>query len=305
VRIIFAGTPDVAVPTLTALTRRGFEISAVVTRPDAPQGRKRILTPSAIAATAAELGLHTITAQSFNDEVTEEIRSLTPDLGVIVAYGGIVREPLLSIPIHGWINLHFSLLPRWRGAAPVQRALIAGDTQTGASVFQLNSGLDEGAIFATHAVAIDQHSTAGGLLQRIAQVGAPLVTSVVDAISTGTAVAKPQSGEATFAPKLTIDDARLDWNETARTIYNRFRGVTPEPGAFSVAGGERLIILKAEIASDVDRIPPGQVAEVAGSVLMGTATDPIRLVVVHPASRRAMPAIDWWRGRGSITARIG
>ncbi len=303
-RVVFAGTPDGAVPTLTELVRRGVTISAVVTRPDALLGRKRIRTPSPVAAAAARFGIPTITATTLDESVADEIRSLEPDLGVIVAYGGIVREPLLSIPTHGWINLHFSLLPRWRGAAPVQRALIAGDTTIGATVFQLNSGIDEGAIYATHAVSIDHHNSAGELVKKIAQEGAPLVASVVDSLEAGTAAGQPQSGEPSHAPKLTIDDARLDWTKSAHAVFNRFRGVTPEPGAFTMGGGGRLIILEAEIAHGANEIPPGQIIETDGSVLVGTATDPIRLLIVHPAGRRAMPAIEWWRGRGSTMDRL-
>ncbi len=305
-RIVFAGTPHVAVPSLRELAQRDIEISAVITRPDAFLGRKRIRTPSPVSVAATDLGLPTIAAATLDEgNVADQIRSLTPDLGVIVAYGGIVREPLLSFPAQGWINVHFSLLPRWRGAAPVQRALIAGDTKTGATVFQIDSRIDQGAIFAEHEMVIDEHITAGELLVKLARASAPTLASVVDSISAGTAVSYPQLGEPSWAPKLTIDEAHLDWNESAHAVYNRYRGTTPEPGAFCTAAGKRLIILEAEIARSIDRMPPGHVAHVERRVYVGTATDPIHLAVVHPEGRRAMPAIDWWRGQKTSSLLLG
>ena len=196
-RLVFAGTPEPAVPSLRRLAASDHDIVAVVTRRDAPLGRKRVLTPSPVAAAAAELGIDTIRADRLDAETSERIAALEPDLGVIVAYGGLVREPLLSAPAHGWINLHFSLLPRWRGAAPVQHALIAGDEQTGASVFQLVAELDAGDVFAEleHRPAPD--ATAGDVLAALADAGARAAADVVDAIAAGTAIARPQQGEPT------------------------------------------------------------------------------------------------------------
>ncbi|BDZ38279.1 hypothetical protein GCM10025863_08930 [Microbacterium suwonense] len=192
-RLVFAGTPAVAVPTLRALTEH-HEVAGVVTRPDAHLGRKRTLTPSPVAQAAEELGLPVIKTAKLDDEATANIAGLDAELGVIVAYGGIVREPLLSAPAHGWINLHFSLLPAWRGAAPVQRALIAGDAELGVSVFQLVPALDAGDVFAKQAVAVPSDVTADVALDLLAADGARVTAEVVDAIAAGTARSRPQSG---------------------------------------------------------------------------------------------------------------
>ena len=242
-RLVFAGTPAAAVPSLERLAESGHEVVAVVTRPAAPLGRKRVLTPSPVAAAAERLGIHVIEAARLDADATGRIGALRPDLGVIVAYGGLVREPLLSAPTHGWINLHFSLLPAWRGAAPVQHALIAGDTETGASVFRLVPELDAGAVYGMRSRAIAPDETAGDLLGELARFGADLLAGVVDDIATDTAIATPQSGEPTFAPKLGIDDARLDWDRSATEVRARFRGVTPEPGAWTTVDEQRLKVL--------------------------------------------------------------
>jgi methionyl-tRNA formyltransferase len=274
----------------------------VVTREDAPLGRKKIMTPTPVAVEAEAAGIPVIRANRLGP-VTERLLALNAELGVIVAYGGLIREPLLSGPRLGWINLHFSLLPRWRGAAPVQRAIMAGDEQTGAAVFQLVPELDAGDVFATLRRPIGAHETAGHLLESLSESGADLLCGVIDALSEGTAIALPQSGEVILAPKLTLADGRLDWNSPAEQVDDRFRGTTPEPGAFTELGGERLKVLVALVAHDVPRLAPGRVELRAGRVLVGTASAPIELVTVHPAGKRPMPAADWWRGRpGNATA---
>jgi methionyl-tRNA formyltransferase len=242
-----------------------------------------------------------IRADRLDEDATGRIAALAPDLGVIVAYGGLVREPLLSAPRHGWINLHFSLLPRWRGAAPVQRAIIAGDQETGASVFQLVPDLDAGDVYATESRPIGRNQTAGHLLDALAASGAALVARVVDELAAGTAVATPQSGDATPAPKLTLDDGRLDWTEDAAAVDARVRGVTPEPGAFTMLDDGRLKVHAASIAHDVPRLEPGRIEERGGRVYVGTGTVPLELLEVQPAGKRAMPAADWWRGLDGAT----
>lgn len=294
-RLVFAGTPAVAVPTLRLLAVE-HEIAAVVTRPDAPLGRKRVLTPSPVAQTAAELGLPVIPAARLDEEATERIAALDADLGVIVAYGGLVREPLLSAPAHGWINLHFSLLPAWRGAAPVQRALIAGDTVLGASVFQLVPALDAGDVFATAEVDVPSDATADRALELLAAAGAPLTASVVASIAAGTATAIPQEGEATVAPKLAFDDGRLDFALPVEQVFARFRGVTPEPGAHTTLDGARVKILSAAPAVDADPLAPGALVGARSGILIGTATSPLEVTRVQPAGKAAMNAADWWRG---------
>lgn len=296
-RLVFAGSPAAAVPSLRALVAAGHEVAAVVTREDAPFGRKRALTPTPVAEAAADLGLPVLKANRLGP-VEAEVRALGADLGVIVAYGGLVREPLLSSPRLGWINLHFSLLPRWRGAAPVQRALIAGDTVTGAAVFQLVEELDAGDVFGSIEHRIGARETAGHLLATLADSGAELLAEVVGRLANGSAIATPQAGDVTLAPKLTLEDGRVDWSRSAGEVDARIRGVTPEPGAFCVlADGERLKILEARIAHGEAALAPGEFSLRARRLLVGTGTDPLHLETVHPAGKRAMPAADWWRGR--------
>lgn len=297
-RIVFAGSPAAAVPTLRSLAASRHEIAAVVTREDSAQGRKRLMTPTPVAVAAEELGLPIIRANRLDDAATAAVAEHEPDLGVIVAYGGLVREPLLSTPQYGWINLHFSLLPRWRGAAPVQHAIIAGDEVTGAAVFQLVSELDAGHVFGSFTRRVGAHETAGRVLTDLSLRGAELLLTVVDAIADGTAVARPQEGEPSFAPKLTLADARLDWSFSARALHDRVRGVTPEPGAFTVIDGLRLKVLSAAVAHDAAPLPAGELRLVGGAVLAGTATEPLELLEVQPAGKRPMPASAWWRGLG-------
>lgn len=296
-RIVFAGSPAAAVPSLRALIGSDHEVVAVVTREDAPLGRKRILTPTPVADVAQAAGIRVLKANRITP-LTDEIAALGADLGVIVAYGGLIREPLLSTPRLGWINLHFSLLPRWRGAAPVQRALIAGDRMTGAAVFQLVPELDAGPVYATVSQSIGAHETAGHLLERLSVSGAKVLVNVVNDLRDGMASAAEQVGEPTLAPKLELADGLLDWTSPAAELDARLRGTTPEPGAFALlADGERLKVLDATIARGDAGLPPGEFELRAGRLLVGTATEPLHLVTVHPAGKRAMPAADWWRGR--------
>lgn len=295
-RIVFAGTPEPAVPSLRALAASGHDLVGVVTRTDAPLGRKRVLTPSPIARIADELDLPVIKTDRLDDAATTEISKLEPDLGVIVAYGGLVREPLLSRPRHGWINLHFSLLPRWRGAAPVQHALIAGDRVTGAAVFQLVPALDAGDVFGEVRYDVPRGATAGQVLGDLASRGAALVVDVVDAIAAGTARAVPQEGEPTLAPKLSIADGALDPSASADVVLDRFRGTTPEPGAHLTIGGQRLKVLEAHRGPD-RALSPGAFALDGRDVLLGAGEGTIVLKSVQPAGKSAMPAADWWRGR--------
>lgn len=305
-RLVFAGTPAAAVPSLQRLAASDHDIVAVVTRRDAPLGRKRVLTPSSVASAAEDLGLPVIRADRLDAAVTEQIAEAEPDLGVIVAYGGLVREPLLATPAHGWINLHFSLLPRWRGAAPVQHALIAGDVRTGASVFQLVPELDAGDVFAELAVDIPADATAGDLLALLAHDGAELLAEVVDAIASGSASAHPQEGEPTYASKLGDEDGRVRWGEPAESVLGRIRGVTPEPGAHTTLDGARLKILAARRApGGAPALAPGALALHGRDVLAGTATAPVVIDTVQPAGKGAMRAADWWRGLRDATPVVG
>ena len=296
-RLVFAGTPEAAVPSLRRIAGSGHELGGVVTRRDAPVGRRRILTPSPVAQVAAELGIPTIKADRLDAAATAAVAELAPDLGVIVAYGGLVREPLLSTPRLGWINLHFSLLPRWRGAAPVQRALIAGDGVTGASVFQLVPELDAGDVFGELRYPVPAGATAGDVLDALAHSGADLLLGVVDALSDGTARSVPQIGEPTLAPKLTAEDGLLDWREPSESVLARISGVTPEPGAHTTVAGARLKVLSASGGTgDGPVLAPGAIAAEGSEVWIGTASEPILLETVQPAGKGPMRAADWFRG---------
>ena len=294
-RLVFAGSPAAAVPSLEALIASRHDVVAVITREDSPQGRRGILTPTPVADAAGEIEV--IKANRLSGAATDRVAELGPDLGVIVAYGGLVREPLLSAPRLGWINLHFSLLPRWRGAAPVQRAIMAGDEVTGAAVFQLVAELDAGHVFGQITEPIGRHQTAGSLLEQLSQSGAALLTSVVDALAEGTAAARPQTGEVTLAPKLTLADGAIDWARPGDEVASLIRGVTPEPGAFTTLDGARVKVLDAHVARDAPPLQPGHFAMEGKRVLVGTASTPIELVTVLPAGKKAMDAAAWWRGR--------
>jgi methionyl-tRNA formyltransferase len=303
-RVLFAGTPAVAVPSLDALVAAGFDVAAVLTRPDAPIGRKRVLTPSPVAARAAELGLEVIHAARVDDAVTARIAAVRPDVAAIVAYGGLVPRAALDIPPHGWINLHFSLLPAWRGAAPVQRSVIAGDDITGAVTFLLEEGLDTGPVIGTLTEPVRPDDTSGALLERLSHSGAVLLAQTLSAVESGAASPRPQQGEVSLAPKLTIDDGRIDWSEPALSVGRRARGVTPEPGAWTTFDGQRLklepVLLRPEAAAQV----PGTLALDGKSVLVGTGSHPVELTRVQPAGKKMMSAADWARGQASLESVV-
>lgn len=296
--IAFAGSPTAAVPTLRALAAGPHAVRTVITRPATPQGRKRVLTPTPVAVEARRLDLPVLEATRLHDLESELLREPV-DLGVIVAYGSLVCEPLLSWPRLGWINLHFSLLPRWRGAAPVQHSLIAGDEETGATVFQLTPGLDDGDWYGQLRESVSSGTTAGALLERLSETGAQLTTQVVDDLAAGRARPHAQQGEVTLAPKLTREDGRLDWREDARTVLARWSGVTPEPGAWTTVEGDHVVkILDLAPVDDAPYLESGAVLRDAGRVIVGTADASLQLLSVQPAGKQAMPAADWSRGWG-------
>jgi methionyl-tRNA formyltransferase len=282
----------------------GFDVVAVLTRPDAPTGRKRVLTPSPVAARAAELGLEIIHAAKVDAGVTARIAAVRPDVAAIVAYGGLVPRPALDVPRHGWINLHFSLLPAWRGAAPVQRAVIAGDDITGAVTFQLEEGLDTGPVIGTLTEQIRPDDTAGTLLERLSHSGSVLLAQTLSAIDSGAAYPQPQQGEVSLAPKLTIEDGRIDWSEPALAIGRRARGVTPEPGAWTMLDGQRVKLEPVLLRPGQSALAPGQLAMDGKSVLVGTGSHPVELVRVQPAGKKMMSAADWARGQGSLESVV-
>ncbi|MFG1758923.1 methionyl-tRNA formyltransferase [Micromonospora echinofusca] len=297
-RVIFAGTPAVAVPALAAVAASRHELVAVVTRPDAPAGRGRGLVRSPVGAWADEHGIEVLTpARPREPEFQDRLRELAPDCVPVVAYGALVPPAALEIPRHGWINLHFSLLPAWRGAAPVQHAVLHGDELTGASVFQLEEGLDTGPVYGTLTDEIRPADTSGDLLERLAHSGAGLLVAVLDAIDDGTARAEPQPADGvSLAPKLTVEDARVRWSEPAFAVDRRVRACTPAPGPWTTFRGERVKLGPVTPVPDGPELKPGELLVEKSRVLAGTATTPVRLGEVRAAGKRAMPATDWARG---------
>ncbi|WP_411732922.1 methionyl-tRNA formyltransferase [Paeniglutamicibacter sp.] len=298
-RVLFAGTPQVAVASLDQLVKDGFDVVAVLTREDAPVGRKRVMTPSPVAARAAELGIEIIHANRIDAETQERIAALETDIAAIVAYGGLVPEKALGIPRLGWVNLHFSLLPAWRGAAPVQHSIMAGDDITGAVTFQLEKGLDTGPVFGTLTEAIDPADTAGELLGRLAVSGSILLSQTLSGLDTGALVGVPQQGEGSYAHKLTLSDGKIDWNAPALAIRRRINGITPDPGAWAELDGQRFKIGPPSPAPDIDSLAPGQVLITPGKqprVVVGTGSHGLELALVQPPGKKMMNAADWARG---------
>ena len=294
-KLIFAGTPEAAVPTLEALISSDFEVVAVLTRPDAPQGRKRILTPSPVAQVAIAQGIPVIYANRIDDAVQKAIDESAADLGVVVAYGALLPQHTLDSVKHGWINLHFSSLPQWRGAAPVQWQVISGATQAGSSVFQLVQELDAGDVYDSREWPILPDETAGELLRRLSVLGAQQVLDVVTSLDSGTANSIPQQEESTYARKLSLEDGHLNLSLDSEAVYNQFRGVTPEPGAFVLFGDERLKIIEARSLAD-EEVVPSAITSVSKKLYLGCASGSIELLSVQPAGKQAMSAMDWFRG---------
>ncbi|WP_091644762.1 methionyl-tRNA formyltransferase [Micromonospora pallida] len=297
-RLVFAGTPAVAVPALEAVAASRHELVAVVTRPDAPAGRGRGLSRSPVGAWADAHGVEVLTpARPREPEFLDRLRELAPDCVPVVAYGALVPPVALEIPAHGWINLHFSLLPAWRGAAPVQHAVLHGDELTGASVFQLEEGLDTGPVYGTLTDRIGPQDTSGDLLDRLAASGAGLLVAVLDAIADGTAraVAQPADG-VSLAPKLTVEDAQVRWAEPAFAVDRRIRACTPAPGAWTTFRGDRVKLGPVRPVADGPELKPGELLVERKRVLAGTATTPVTLGEVRAAGKKPMPATDWARG---------
>jgi methionyl-tRNA formyltransferase len=297
-RLIFAGTPAVALPSLDAIAASGHELIAVVTRPDAAAGRGRHLVRSPVGEWADARGIEVLTpARPREPEFLDRLRELAPDCAPVVAYGALVPPAVLEIPRHGWINLHFSLLPAWRGAAPVQHAVLNGDEITGAAVFELEEGLDTGPLYGLVTEPIKPGDTSGDLLDRLAVSGAGLLVGVLDAIESRTARAVPQPADGvTLAPKLTVEDARVRWSEPAFAVDRRIRACTPAPGAWTTLRGERLKLGAVTLTSGSPQLEPGELRIERGRVLAGTATDPVALGEVRAAGKKPMPADAWARG---------
>ena len=301
-RLVFAGTPQAAVTTLRALVASRHTVEAVITRPDAPAGRGRRVEPSPLAGVAAELGLEVLKPVRQNDPVFQaRLREIAPDCCPVTAYGALIPEPVLAIPRHGWVNLHFSVLPAWRGAAPVQHAILHGDDITGATTFQLVKELDAGPVYGVLTEPVRPADTAGDLLDRLAVSGAELLVWTLDGIEDGTLRAVPQPTDGvSFAPKLTTDDARVDWKRPAHLIDRQIRGCTPDPGAWTEFDGARVKLWPVTSTAPGGRFSawgtPGELRVERGAVYAGTGSHPVRLGDVQPPGKRRMPAADWARG---------
>jgi len=286
------------VPALEALLASRHEVVAVLTRPDAPAGRGRHLSRSPVGEVADAHGIEVLTPRRPSEpEFQARLAEITPDLVPVVAYGALIPTSALEIPKHGWINLHFSLLPAWRGAAPVQHAVLHGDEVTGAAVFQIEEGLDTGPVFGTLTEPIRPTDTAGDLLNRLAAAGAELLVASVDAIADGVATPVPQPGEGvSYAPKVTVEDAHVNWAAPAFAVDRRIRACTPAPGAWTTFRGDRLKVGPVRPVADVTDLAPGALRVERRRVLVGTATSTVELGEVQPHGKRPMAAADWARG---------
>ncbi|MFC4857489.1 methionyl-tRNA formyltransferase [Actinophytocola glycyrrhizae] len=298
-RLVFAGTPQVALPSLRALIASPrHDVVAVVTRPDAQAGRGRHLVRSPVGALADEHGIEVLTPPKASDPAfLDRLRALAPDCCPVVAYGALLPRSALDIPPHGWVNLHFSVLPAWRGAAPVQAAVRHGDEITGASTFRIVKALDAGPVFGVLTEAVRPDDTAGVLLDRLADAGAGLLTSTLDGIEDGTLEAVEQPGDGvSHAPKITTEDAKLDFTAPAIGVDRLARAVTPDPGAWAQFRGERIKLGPVTVAGGAERLAPGELRVERKRVLAGTATEPVALGEVQAPGKKRMAATDWARG---------
>jgi methionyl-tRNA formyltransferase len=307
-RVVFAGTPEAALPSLDAIADSAHELVGVVTRPDAPAGRGRTLAASPVAQRAEELGVPVLKPDHPRDpDFQDALRGLAPDCCPVVAYGALLPRSALEIPVHGWVNLHFSVLPAWRGAAPVQHAIWAGEEVTGATTFRIVPALDAGPVYGVMTETIRPRDTAGELLGRLAEGGAGLLVATLDGLAEGALEARDQQAEGvTLAPKITVADAQVEWSETAAAVDRRVRACTPGPGGWSTYDGERIKLGPVTIDADHEPLPPGRLAVSKNAVHVGTATRAVRLGEVKAFGKRQMPAADWARGvRIAPDARLG
>ena len=296
-RLVFAGTPAPALASLEALLTSRHDVVAVLTRPDAPAGRGRVLRPSPVRERAEAAGIEVLTPPHPRDpEFQARLGALAPDCCPVVAYGALVPQPVLDVPVHGWVNLHFSLLPAWRGAAPVQHAVLAGDEVTGATTFRLERGLDTGPVFGVTTEDVRPGDTSGDLLERLAVAGAGLLVHTLDAIEDGTVTAVPQPADGvSLAPKITVENAQVDWTAPALRVDRLVRACTPAPGAWTTLRGRRVKLAPVVITDEV--LGAGELRRLeSGECLVGTATTAVRLSGVRPEGKTAMAASDWLRG---------
>lgn len=307
-RIIFAGTPEVALPALRALLDSEHEIVAVLTRPDAPKGRGRGLHPSPVAVLALEAGIEVLRPRTLKartqdgEEFRKDLQRLAPDCVPVVAYGNLIPRDVLDMVPHGFINLHFSKLPRWRGAAPVQAAIITGDTETGATTFRIDEGLDTGDILGMLSEPISPEDTAGTLLERLAYKGAPLLVETLDGLAAGTLSPRPQPEEGVeHAAKITVADAQVGWRRSAEEVDRQIRAYTPTPGAWALLGETRVKLGPVRPAPEVAGLGPGELKVEKKRVLAGTDTHAVELSTIQIPGKKMMNTADWARGLADTT----
>jgi methionyl-tRNA formyltransferase len=303
VRLVFAGTPEPALPALRRLVDSpGHEVVAVLTRPDAASGRRGKPEPSPVGREALDRRIPLLRPPRPNSaEFVAELSELAPECCAVVAYGALLRDALLAVPPRGWINLHFSLLPAWRGAAPVQAAIAAGDSITGATTFQIEPSLDSGPVYGVVTERIQPTDTAGDLLERMALSGAVLLSTTLDGIADGTLTPRPQPTDGvSVAPKVTVEQARVRWDLPAAVVERRIRAVTPNPGAWTLIGDLRVKLAPVHLddpaAGPPKSLPPGDIHVDRKSVWIGTGSDPVRLGQIQPPGKKLMNAVDWARG---------
>ncbi|HWU33292.1 MAG TPA: methionyl-tRNA formyltransferase [Marmoricola sp.] len=301
-RVVFAGTPEVAIPSLEAIVASRHELVGVLTRPDAPAGRGRSLVASPVAQWMAErpelADIPVLKPEHPRDpDFQDQLKALAPDACPVVAYGALLPQSALDIPERGWINLHFSVLPRWRGAAPVQYALWDGDEVTGATTFRIVKELDAGPTYGVMTQLIRPNDTAGTLLAKLAEGGAGLLVQTLDGLEDGTLEAREQQAEGmTLAPKIRVEDAQVNWRHPAAPIDHQIRACTPFPGAWTTIDGERLKLGPVTIAASDHQLAPGELLVEKNAVWVGTGTAPVRLGEVKAFGKKAMDAADWARG---------
>ncbi|MFT4148189.1 MAG: methionyl-tRNA formyltransferase [Micrococcaceae bacterium] len=297
-KILYAGTPDVAVPVLDGLINSEHEIVAVLTRPDVPLGRKKTMTPSPVAQCASKHQIPVIKATKITADVQEQLQQVDADIAVVVAYGALIPQNALEIFHYGWLNIHFSLLPQYRGAAPVQRAIMQGETTSGVSIFELEAGMDTGPLYDQWECSIDDTTTSGELLEKLATESTSKLLNVLADIEAGKQP-QPQVGTPTIAPKLTLEDAHIDFSRDATTVIRQINGVTPEPGAWALLDGKRFKIHRAVISTQTLQPNPGQLVFIKNKpavLLVGTADQAIELIDVQAFGKQQMKATDFARG---------
>lgn len=296
--LIFAGTPVNAAATLEHLVQHGFEISLVITRPDAPFGRKRVPTPSPVAETASKLGLELYKTNKIDDAAISRIIESGCSTAVVVAYGALLKAPALDALSNGWFNLHYSLLPKWRGAAPVQHAILAGDKTTGVTLFKIDEGLDTGPIVASVPTQIQPGETSARLLSRLTGLGCTLLSQELPGVLLGSYSLTPQAPDENLAsaPKLGREQARVDWSRGALEIERKVLAMNPEPGAWATLNGETFKIHDAREIAGTESQAVGTVSVAGGRVLVSTSAGVLELLEVQPSGKQSMPAKDWARG---------